>query len=112
MWYQHESAPANFAINIRQYLDADFPNRWIGRCGTIEWPPHSPDLNPLDFFLWGYVNDSVYKTRPNTLSELQQRIIDTIQAITPKTLSKVRETFAARIAHCLAVGGAHFEHLL
>ena len=28
--------------------------------GTISWPPRSPDLTPLDFSLWGYVNDKVY----------------------------------------------------
>ena len=23
--------------------------------GGIEWSPYSPDLNPCDFFLWGYI---------------------------------------------------------
>lgn len=25
----------------------------IGRNGVLAWPTRSPDLNPLDFFLWG-----------------------------------------------------------
>jgi hypothetical protein len=24
------------------------------------WPPHSPDLNPLDFYLWDYLTFLVY----------------------------------------------------
>ena len=31
--------------------------RWIfkkiGREGPTPWPPRSPDITPLDFFLWG-----------------------------------------------------------
>ena len=41
------------------FLDATFPNRWIGRDGPTPWPPRSPDITPLDFFLWGYVKDKV-----------------------------------------------------
>ncbi|XP_050293326.1 solute carrier family 22 member 3-like isoform X2 [Anthonomus grandis grandis] len=26
----------------------------------IEWPPKSPDITPLDFFLWGYLMSKVY----------------------------------------------------
>jgi hypothetical protein len=46
-----------------------YPNRWIGRGGLRHWPALSPDLNPLDFFLWGYVKNVVYKKlEPNGLS--------------------------------------------
>ncbi|KAJ8893016.1 hypothetical protein PR048_005597 [Dryococelus australis] len=39
-----------------------FPGRWIGRDGPISWPPWSPNLTSLDFFMWGYVKDIVYAT--------------------------------------------------
>jgi len=44
------------------FLDATFSNRWIGREGPTHWPPRSPDITPLDFFLWGYVKDKVFST--------------------------------------------------
>jgi hypothetical protein len=28
-----------------------FPGRWVGRDGPIPWPPRSPDITPLDFYL-------------------------------------------------------------
>ncbi|KAJ4443424.1 hypothetical protein ANN_05092 [Periplaneta americana] len=31
MWLQHDGAPAHFDTNVRHYLDATYPNRWIGR---------------------------------------------------------------------------------
>jgi hypothetical protein len=45
------------------YLDATFPNSWLDRDGPLAWPPQSPDITPLDFFVWGYVEDKVYATK-------------------------------------------------
>ncbi len=28
---------------------------------TDKWPPYSPDLRPLDFVLWSYLKNTVYK---------------------------------------------------
>jgi len=45
------------------FLDATFPNRWIGRDDPTPWPPRSPDITPRDFCLWWYVKDkSVFDT--------------------------------------------------
>jgi hypothetical protein len=49
-----------------------FGNRVISRFGDIPWPPKSPDLSVCDFFLWGYLKNRVYTTRPRTLDELKQ----------------------------------------
>jgi len=32
----------------------------FGRGGTVVWPPRSPDITPLDFYLWGYMRQKVY----------------------------------------------------
>lgn len=50
MWFQQDGCPAHYALPVREYLNQEFPNRWIGRSGTISWPARSPDLNPIDFF--------------------------------------------------------------
>jgi hypothetical protein len=38
---------------VHEYLNTSFPGQWIGQAAPIAWPPCSPDLTPLDFFLWG-----------------------------------------------------------
>jgi hypothetical protein len=48
----HDGTPPHFTIAVREHLHNTYPERWVGCIGTITWPPHSPDLNPLDFFLW------------------------------------------------------------
>jgi hypothetical protein len=49
-------------------------------------PPRSPDITPLDFFLWGYVKDIVYKTPVTSLDELKLRIVAAIETVTPQML--------------------------
>ncbi|EFN63727.1 hypothetical protein EAG_00069, partial [Camponotus floridanus] len=55
MWFMHDGAPAHFSRIAREFLTATYGDRWIGRGGSHLWPARSPDLNPLDYFLWGYL---------------------------------------------------------
>lgn len=112
VWFQQDGAPPHFARDVRQFLDTVFPERWIGRRGPIEWPPRSPDLTPLDFFLWGYVKSKVYLHKPANTEELKNRIREEILQITPEVISNVLESYVNRLAFCQEVGGCHFEHLL
>ncbi|GFW99733.1 uncharacterized protein TNCV_3419631 [Trichonephila clavipes] len=51
MWSQQDGAPSHYGRCVRDHLDRTFPNRWIRCDGPFAWPPTSPDLSPLDFFL-------------------------------------------------------------
>lgn len=74
IYFQQDGAPPHYGVNVRRYLDETFPDRWIGRRGAIEWPARSPDLNPLDYFFWGYLKGKVYTTKPQDLDDLRNRI--------------------------------------
>jgi len=70
-----------------------FENRWIGRDGPTPWPPRSPDITPLDFFLWRYVKDKVFWTRVADITNLKARITDGIATVTEDMLENTwRET--------------------
>lgn len=112
LWWQQDGAPPHFALNVRRYLRDIFGSRWISRGGPLEWPPRSPDLSPLDFFLWGYLKRLVYKNRPTTLEELKANIVKECLAITPETLENVRANCLRRMLICKQNNGGHFEHLL
>jgi hypothetical protein len=58
-----QDVPPHWDHIVRQSLNKTFPNRWIWWVGPIPWPPHSPDIIPLDFFFWGYVKDEVFFTK-------------------------------------------------
>ncbi|KAJ8913297.1 hypothetical protein NQ315_010964, partial [Exocentrus adspersus] len=102
-----DEAPPHYNLIVRNYLDATFHNRWIGRRGTIEWPARSPDLSPLDFFFWGCLKDLV----PQDLLELRQRIINTSAEILADIIHTAIENFYVRLGQCQEVNGEHFENL-
>lgn len=112
IWFQQDGAPPHYARIVRDRLNRTFPNRWIGRRGAIEWPPRSPDLNPLDYYLWGFLKSKVYFNRPDNLQELAERITQEIQRIPPETKANVTMAFKNRLAYCQEVNGAQFEHLI
>jgi hypothetical protein len=57
--------------------------------GPISWPLRSPDLTPVDFFMWGYVKDIVYANLVLDLQNLRNRITNAISTITPDMLQCV-----------------------
>jgi len=67
-------APPHWGSYVSWFLDAAFPNRWTGRDGPTPWPPLSPDITLLDFFLWGYVKDKVFSTPVPDITNLKGRI--------------------------------------
>ncbi|KAJ4447862.1 hypothetical protein ANN_09871 [Periplaneta americana] len=82
----------------RRYLDRRFPDRWIGRGGPIAFPPRSPDLNPLDFYLWGHLKSLVYSSPVRDLESLRNRIVACSEDIrnTPGVWDRVRKSMKHR----------------
>ncbi|CAH1110625.1 unnamed protein product [Psylliodes chrysocephalus] len=63
--FQQDGATPHCQINVWQYLNRVFPNRWIGRRGLMEWPARFPDLTSLDIFLWGKLLYTKLNPRPS-----------------------------------------------
>jgi hypothetical protein len=87
--FQHAGTPPYYSAAVRQFLDATFPHRWIGRGGWLPWTPRSPDLTPLEFYFWGYVKQCVYSVRINNIEHLKARITEAVHCVTPDVLRSV-----------------------
>ena len=74
MYFQHDGAPLHYTWHVREYLNECFPNCWLGRGGPISWPPRSPVLIPLDYYLWSHIKTLVYKTKVQSRAALRGRI--------------------------------------
>lgn len=109
MWLQHDGAPVHNTREVKNYLDNMFPNRWIGRGGPKRWPARSPDLTKMDFFLWGYVKEEVYKMEPTTKEEMKERIKAVFRNINDQMLVNVSASFVSRLGLCIEKNGGHFE---
>ena len=53
MLFQLDGAPPHWGLQVCAFLKGKYLECWIGRGGPAAWPPRSPDINSLDFFLWG-----------------------------------------------------------
>lgn len=112
MWFQQDGAPPHYHREVRTFLNNNFGERWIGRGAVSPWPARSPDLTPLDYFLWGAVKEEVYQTPIENLDQLEQRIRAACNRISPEILRRVKRSFMNRINACERSGGAHFEQFL
>ena len=81
-FFQQDGAPVHRADIVQDWLRAKFGTQWVSK---EFWPPRSPDLNPCDSFLWGYLKARVYNPLPTNLEELQENIERKIHNI-PKTM--------------------------
>lgn len=112
IWFQQDGAPPHYGLTVRRFLDNQFEGRWIGRRGPMEWPPRSPDLTPLDFFLWGHLKSRVYINRPDNLEDLMERIRHEMTRITPQMIENSVNAVYHRLGLCQLVNGTQFEQFL
>ena len=55
--FQQDSAPAHRARDTIQLLQQETP----AFISPDLWPPNSPDLNPVDYRIWGLMQQRLYK---------------------------------------------------
>lgn len=114
LYYQHDGAPAHYQSQVREFLNNHFQNHWIGRGGPVAWPARSPDLTPLDFYLWGEVKRLVYATEYSNRDELKSRIRAAFDKVRsdPFVLNRVKDNMRKRAELCITREGEHFEQWL
>lgn len=112
--YQHDGAGPHYLREVRQHLNDHYPNRWIGRNGPVSWPARSPDLTPVDYFLWGHLKQKVYATDVTTREELRERIEQECTELknNPHMIRNAINNLELRARKCVEVAGRHFENLL
>jgi len=100
MWVQLDGAGTRCARIVTTFLNNRFNARWIGWNGPVHWPPRSPDLTPLDFFLWGYLKNVVYEQEPTTRDMIERIRIacsNIPRAMLLKTVRNFRKRIQSRI---------------
>jgi hypothetical protein len=75
----------------------------------MPWPPRSPDITPLDFFLCGYVKSNAFRTPVKRLDDLKTRIRNAISAIPAGMLHRTWQELEYCLEVLRATKGAHIE---
>ena len=56
-----------------------FEDRIISSRTDVVWPPRSYDLIPLDYYLWGAVEDKCYADKPEIIDAEKDNIHEAIR---------------------------------
>lgn len=113
IFYQHDGAPPHNGDLVNNHLQNLFYDQWIANNGPHLWPPRSPDLSVLDFFIWGAVKNKVFSTAVTTKEDCMLRVRTAFDELSPQSIRKAtHEKLLRRCEKCLEMEGRQFEHLL
>ena len=69
------------------------------------------DLNPVDYAVWGILQECVYNHhRITDVEELRQRVEEECDRLNQEVINNAISEWRKRLTACVAAGGGHFEH--
>jgi len=76
------------------------------------WPPNSPDLNPVDYAIWGALQEKVYRLRKFTsVEQLKLTIIEEWRNIGQRFIDRSINEWCQRLQEVVHKQGGHIEHV-
>jgi len=69
-------------------------------------------MNPVDYKIWGVMQQRVYESRINSVDELKQRFHDVWHGVQQYIIDLAVSQWRQRLTACVRAHGRHFEHLL
>lgn len=124
MWFMHDGATPHATNRVQELLNsADyFPRRWIGKGGEIPWPANSPDLNPMDFYVWKTINNYIDEDQNRieslrtiqTSTDYMQQIYDAFDRFRSdeNNFRQIEMMTDIRIQGCILENGGDFKSLI
>lgn len=76
----------------------------------MAWPPRSPDLTSLDFYLWSEIKRLMYTVKSYNAIELKRRISEAFTTIID-TLRRLKNNLRSYANLCTKKDDGHFQHL-
>ena len=102
---QQDSAPAHKSKETQTWLQKEC----YDFVPFSHWPRFSPDLNPLDYFVWSYVENITNMTSHNTKASLIAAIRRVFAELPPALVEKARSQFRIRIEAVIEAEGRYIE---
>ncbi|KAI6650052.1 hypothetical protein LOD99_10524 [Oopsacas minuta] len=105
--FQQDGAPAHTAKVNQQWLRNNIPD-FISK---EEWPPSSPDLNPMDFSLWSILETNACTTSHKSIKSLKTSLPREWAKIPQEKLRAAVESVPKRLRAVIKKKGGYIEQL-
>jgi DNA-binding Lrp family transcriptional regulator len=106
--FQQDNAPAHRAKDTITLLKSETPEL----ISPDFWPPNSPDLNPVDYQIWGHLQERVYRNRIHSIEELKACIKKEWERMDQGIVNRAIDQWRTRLRACFKANGGHFEYKL
>lgn len=103
--FQQDSAPAHTAHVVINWMRDNLDMVWT----PDFWPPSSPDLNPLDYFVWGEVERVSNRIPHNSLDSLRQAVSAAMVNLNNAHVISACSRFRHRIEAVIQENGGFIE---
>ncbi|CAK9807113.1 Transposable element Tcb1 transposase [Anthophora quadrimaculata] len=103
--FQQDGAPAHTSHLVQNWLSDNVDMFW----SKDFWPPNSPDLNPLDYYVWGVIERQTNKCRHPNVNSLRAAIESEFATIKHDQLKSACSRFRARIEQVIEAEGGYIE---
>jgi AraC-like DNA-binding protein len=103
--FQQDNAPAHTSHLVQDWLSEHVSMFW----DKNSWPSNSPDLNPLDYFVWSVVERESNKSRHANIESLAKAIQKAFKNLDRDVLKNACERFRSRIEKVISVSGSYIE---
>lgn len=103
--FQQDSAPAHKARTTQEWLRENVP----AFISSQEWPPGSPDLNPLDYAIWADLEAKVCTSKHTNLSSLKRALVRETENYPIEKVRAAIDEWPRRLKSCVKARGGHFE---
>ena len=106
--FQQDSAPSHRAHDTIALLRRETPEF----IPPSLWPPNSPDLNPVDYKIWGVLQERVYQTRIRDVKHLKERLIEEWSRFDQSVIDQAISQWRPRLLACVGAAGGHFKQTI
>ena len=103
--FQQDGAPSHTSKKTQKWCEEHFPSFWTKDL----WPPSSPDLNPMDFCVWGILEKEACSSPHNNLEDLRASLKQAWEKIPQDALHAACQNFRQRLQRVIDTDGGHFE---
>ena len=73
------------------------------------WPPNSPDLNPVDYSIWGILKERIYHSRIHDVKELKERLLREWRLLDHTVITAAIAQWCSRLNACVCMNGGHLN---